>query len=331
VHNECHANLTNRNKGINMSDQNSEGWEKELVNKLAFAAINEQRKSRRWGIFFKLMFLIYALFVLLLFVGSDSSTTSGLPVDEHTALVELSGVISADSDASADVIVTGLRDALENKKSRALIIRANSPGGSPVQADYIYNEILRLRKKYPDKPIYAVITDACASACYYIASAADKIYANEASLVGSIGVLTDSFGFVGAMEKLGIERRLYTAGENKGTLDPFSPERPEDKEHMKKMLSEVHELFINSVKQGRGDKLKQDPDLFSGLFWAGEKAKELGLVDEFASSGTVAREVVGHEEIIDYTPSQRLLDKLIDRLGASIANTLMPVNEMRLR
>jgi len=314
-----------------MSDQQKEGWEKELVNKLAFAAITEQRRSRRWGIFFKMMFLLYIVSVLMVFVANDSSSSPGMPKGDHTALVELSGIISADSDASADIIITGLRDALENKKSKALIIRANSPGGSPVQADYIYNEILRLRKIYPDKPIYSVITDACASACYYIISATDKIYANEASLVGSIGVLSDGFGFVGSMEKLGIERRLYTAGKNKGTLDPFSPQKPEDVEHMSKMLGEVHELFINSVKKGRGDKLKNDPDLFSGLFWAGKKAHALGLVDEFSSSSAVARDVVGHEEIIDYTPDERLIDRLFDRLGASIANTVMPKNEMRLR
>jgi len=314
-----------------MVDQNNEGWEKELVNKLAFAAISEQRKSRRWGIFFKLMFLLYVFILLIVYVASDGSNTAGLPADEHTALVELSGVIAADSEASADIIITGLRKALENKKSKALIIRANSPGGSPVQADYIYNEILRLREKYPKKPIYAVVTDVCASACYYIISATEKIYANESSLVGSIGVLADSFGFVGAMEKLGIERRLYTAGKNKGTLDPFSPEKPEDVIHMNKMLDEVHQLFINSVKKGRGDKLKSDPDLFSGLFWAGKKSQELGLVDEFASSSTVARDVVGHEEIVDYTPSERLIDRLFDRLGASIANTVMPKNEMRLK
>lgn len=314
-----------------MNDQNNEGWEKELVNKLAFAAIGEQRKSRRWGIFFKLMFLLYVIILLLIFVASDPSSRSGLPKGEHTALIELSGVISSDSEASADIIVTGMRDALENKNSKALIIRANSPGGSPVQADYIYNEILRLRKKYPEKPIYAVVTDMCASACYYIISATDKIYANEASIVGSIGVLADSFGFVGAMEKLGVERRLYTAGKNKGTLDPFSPENPRDVEHMNKMLGEVHKLFIDSVKKGRGDKLKSDPDLFSGLFWAGKKSQELGLVDEFASSSTVAREVVGHEEIVDYTPSEKLIERIFDRLGASIANTIMPKSEIRLR
>lgn len=314
-----------------MSDQQNEGWEKDLVHKLAFAAIKEQRRTRRWGIFFKLFFLLYFIVILVMVVSNNSSGGSGLPADEHTALVELSGVISADSDASADVIITGLRNALKNKNSRALIIRANSPGGSPVQADYIYNEILRLREKYPEKPIYAVITDVCASACYYIISAVDKIYANEASIVGSIGVIADSFGFVGSMEKLGIERRLYTAGKNKAVLDPFSPQRPQDVKHMNKMLTAVHELFINSVKKGRGDKLKDDPDLFSGLFWAGKKAKELGLVDEFASSSYVAREVVGHEEIVDYTPSERLIDRLFDRLGASIANTIMPKNELRLR
>jgi len=314
-----------------MNEEKNEGWEKELVNKLAFSALNEQRKTRRWGIFFKIMFLLYITAVLFMFASGDSTGKSGLPVGEHTALVELSGVISAESDASADVIVTGMREALEDKKSKALIIRANSPGGSPVQADYIYNEIVRLRLKYPSKPIYSVITDVCASACYYIISATDKIYANEASLVGSIGVLSDSFGFTGTMEKLGVERRLYTAGEHKGTLDPFSPENPQDVAHMNGLLKEVHQQFINAVKDGRGERLKISDDMFSGLFWTGERAKTMGLVDEFSSSSAVARDVVGQEDLVDYTPSQNLLDRLMDRLGASVATSIFPQNKLELR
>jgi len=314
-----------------MNEEKNAGWEKDLVNKLAFSAINEQRKSRRWGIFFKFMFLLYITLILILYLPGDGGGKSGLPAGNHTALVELAGVISSDSDASADILVTGMRDALEDKHSKALIIRANSPGGSPVQADYIYNEILRLKKKYPKKPVYAVITDVCASACYYIVAAADKIYANEASLVGSIGVLSDSFGFVGAMEKLGIERRLYTAGKHKGTLDPFSPENADDVKHMNKLLAEVHEQFINAVKAGRGERLKINDDMFSGLFWTGAKAKSMGLVDDFASSSYVAREIVGEEEIVDYTPGQNLLDRLVDRLGASVAGTLLPQSKLGLR
>ncbi len=314
-----------------MTEESKQTWEKEVLNKLAFAAIKEQRKSRRWGIFFKLMFLIYVTILLISFMSTDGTSKTGLPVGEHTALVELSGAIFADSDASADVIVTGMREAMEDKKSQALIIRANSPGGSPVQADYMYKEIVRLRAKYPEKPIYAVITDACASACYYVVSAADKIYANEASLVGSIGVLTDSFGFVGTMEKLGIERRLYTAGEHKGTLDPFSPEKPEDVKHMNALLKEVHGQFINAVKTGRGERLKDNEDTFSGLFWTGAKAKEMGLVDDYSSASAVARDIVGAEELVDYTPSQNLFDRLVDRLGASMVSSIWPQQGLGLR
>jgi protease-4 len=314
-----------------MTEEKKETWEKELVNKLAFAAIKEQRKTRRWGIFFKLMFLLYITILFIAYLPGEGAGTSALQVGKHTALVELSGVISAESDASADIIVTGMRDALEDKKSKALIIRANSPGGSPVQADYIYREIIRLREKHPEKPIYAVVTDVCASACYYIVSAADKIYANEASLVGSIGVLTDSFGFVGAMEKLGIERRLYTAGEHKGTLDPFSPEKAEDVEHMNTLLKEVHQQFIDAVKAGRGERLQISDDLFSGLFWTGARAKAMGLVDEFSSASGVARDIVGAEDLVDYTPSQNLLDRLVDRLGASMATSIIPQDSLKLR
>jgi len=313
-----------------MNEEKNEGWERDLVNKLAFSAISEQRKARRWGIFFKIAFLLYLITLPIIFISGEG-VSSSLPVGEHTALVNLSGIITSDSDASADVVVAGLRDALENKNSKALIIRANSPGGSPVQADYMYNEILRLRKKYPNKPVYAVVTDVCASACYYIISATEKIYANKASIVGSIGVLSNGFGFVGSMKKLGIERRLYTAGKNKGALDPFSPEKPEDVAHMKDLMSDVHQIFIDSVKKGRGDRLKETPDMFSGLFWSGSKAKEMGLIDDFASSGKVARDIVGKKEIVDYTPHKNLLDKLVDRLGASIATNILPSNKLIIR
>ena len=314
-----------------MTEEKQEGWEKELVNKLAFSAITEQRRSRRWGIFFKLMFLLYFIVLLVVYNSGESMQTISAHKDKHTALIELNGIISADADANADTFATGLRDALKDKNSMAVIIRANSPGGSPVQADYMYKEILRLRKKYPKKPVYAVVTDVCASACYYIISATEKIYANESSVVGSIGVIADSFGFVGAMEKLGIERRLYTAGAHKGTLDPFSPEKAEDVQHMDSLLKQVHTQFITAVKEGRKDKLKESADMFSGLFWTGLTAKEMGLVDDFASSGTVARDVVGYEDLVDYTPRERLLDRLVDRLGASMANTILPQQELRLK
>ena len=312
-----------------MTDERNESWERDLVNKLALSAVNEQRRNRRWGIVFKILFFVYLTFVLGLYL--KQSGMIGEKITEHTALVELNGIISSGSTSNADTIVTGLRKAMENPNSKALIIRANSPGGSPVQADYMYREIQRLRKKYPEKPIYAVVTDACASACYYIVSATEKIYANEASLVGSIGVLSDGFGFVGAMEKLGIERRLYTAGAHKGTLDPFSPQKPEDVQHMNSLLKEVHQQFINAVKKGRGERLKITKDTFSGLFWTGKQAKEMGLIDDFASAGTVARDIVKAKDLVDYTPRQKLLDRLVDRLGASIANSFLPKSKMQLQ
>ena len=313
-----------------MNSQSDTGWEKDLVHKLAFAALKEQRKARRWSIFFKLMLLLYITFLVLLFMGGNKAGKTALPSGDHTAIVELVGVIDSESDASADVVISGMRDAMKNSHSKALIIRANSPGGSPVQADYMYKEINRLREEYPDKPIYAVITDVCASACYYIISATDKIFANEASMVGSIGVLIDSFGFVDTMEKLGIERRLYTAGKHKGTLDPFSPEKPEDVAHINKMLDEVHLQFINAVKKGRGDRLKITEDMFSGLFWTGERAKNMGLIDDFASSGMVARDIVGEEELVDYTPSRDLIDQLIHKFSSSVSSAVM-TNNIRLK
>ena len=307
-----------------MSEENKpEAWERELISKVSLAAITEQRRARRWGIFFKFAFLAY-LVALLVVMTPGEDGLKGMPSSHHTALVDLDGVIATDEAANADNIVTGLREAFENKGTKGVILRLNSPGGSPVQAAYVYDEIRRLRKKYPDIPLYAVVSDICASACYYIASAADRIYANKNSLVGSIGVLMNGFGYVGLMEKLGIERRLLTAGEHKGILDPFSPAREDEVAFVKKLLDEMHQQFIAAVKQGRGDRLKDDPDLFSGLFWTGTRGKQLGLVDDFASASTVAREVIGEEKIVDFTPEGDLFDRLADRFGSAAARTLVP-------
>lgn len=300
--------------------QTSADWEKQLINNLAFAALNEQRKARRWGIFFKALFAIYFLiFILALLPGTP---TGPVPIGKHTALVEIEGVVAAEATASADNIVSGLRAAFEDKASKGIILRANSPGGSPVQAKYVYDEIVRLRSLYPKKPIYAVVTDLCASACYYMIAATEKIYADQASIVGSIGVLSDGFGFVDLMNKLGVERRLLTAGKHKGMLDPFSPLDQESSDHFQSVLEDVHQQFIDAVKQGRGDRLKSNPDIFSGLFWVGAKGKELGLVDDLASAGTVAREIIGEEKIVDFTPKDDFFQRLIEDLGASMANTL---------
>ena len=296
----------------------------EIVNRLAFAALNEQRRTRRWNIFFKGLFFSYFLVIVLMVylpVDSGSKLTTG----KHTALIEINGVIADNTEANADSIITGLRKAFEDDNTAGVILRINSPGGSPVQSGYVNDEIARLRKENPEIKVYAVVTDICASGGYYIAAATDEIYADKASIVGSIGVLMNGFGFVEAMKKLGVERRLFTAGENKGILDPFSEVKPEDLNHVKSMLSNIHEQFIAVVKKGRGDRLVKNKEIFSGLFWTGEQALELGLVDSLGSSSYVAREVIKAETIVNFTPRQTYLDRFAERFGAAMANTIMQV------
>jgi len=296
------------------------GWERSMLERLAFASLDEQRKRRRWGIFFKSFFALYLL--LLLFLVRMDDYPAKITHDRFTAIVELEGVIMPDSEASADYVVTGLRNAFEAKGAAGVIVRANSPGGSPVQSAYINDEIRRLRDEYPDVPVYAVITDVCASGCYYAVVAADKIYANPSSIVGSIGVLMNGFGFVDAMKKLGIERRLLTAGEHKGILDPFSPEKPADRAYAERMLREIHKEFIDRVRTGRGDALKETKDTFSGLFWTGIDARKMGLVDDFGSASYVAREVVGAEHLVDFTYRESFFDRFARRVGTEIGETL---------
>lgn len=303
-----------------MSDNNA-SWEREVVTQLAESSLREQRRARRWGIFFKA--LTFAYIGGILFMFGDASLTKVNISEKHTALIELNGVIADNELASADNIVTALRDAFDNENSAGVILRINSPGGSPVQSGYIYDEILRLREDNPDTPLYAVVTDICASGGYYIASAADKIYADKASIVGSIGVRMDNFGFVDAIDKLGIERRTLTAGENKALLDPFLPENEKAKSHMQTMLTEIHQQFIDAVKQGRGDRLDSSVEgVFSGLIWTGEAAVDIGLVDELASSSHVAREVIGEETIVDYTLKEDLLERFAERLGSTVAQVI---------
>ena len=303
-----------------MTDNNT-SWEREIVTQLAEASLKEQRRSRRWGIIFKLLTFDY-IGVILFMIG-EASLTTVTSNEKHTALVELTGVIADKEKASADHIVTALRDAFENENAAGIILRINSPGGSPVQSGYIYDEIRRLRKENPDTPLHAVITDICASGGYYIASAADKIYADKASIVGSIGVRMDNFGFVDAMQKLGVERRTLTAGENKALLDPFLPENEETKAHVQNMLGEIHQQFINAVKEGRGDRLDSSVEgLFSGLIWTGEAAVKNGLVDELASASYVAREVIGEETIVDYTVQEDILERFAQRLGSTVAQVI---------
>jgi protease-4 len=293
----------------------------DIVNRLAFAALNEQRRSRRWNIFFKALFLAY-LFLVFFAIYLPEEPGKGITVGKHTAVVELNGMIADNTEANADNIVAGLRAAFKDENTVGVILRINSPGGSPVQAGYVYDEIVRLREKYPDTKLYAVITDMAASGGYYVAAAADEIYADKASIVGSIGVLMNSFGFVDAMDKLGIERRLYTAGEHKGMLDPFSKENPADVAHIKAMLNNIHQQFIDAVKQGRGDRLVDDPNIFSGLFWTGEESINLGLVDGLGSSSYVAREIIEVEKMIDFTPRADYWQRFADRIGLAMARVL---------
>ena len=293
-----------------------ENWERQVLERLVRSVLDEQRRARKWSIFFKILLFIY-LFVLLFmalgWIGGKDKALTG----KHTALVELNGVISHDSPASAERINAGLQEAFKDRNTVGVVVRVNSPGGSPVQAGQINSEIKRLRGLHPQIPLYVVVDDICASGGYYVAVAADRIFVDPASLVGSIGVLMDGFGFIGMMEKLGVERRLITAGENKGFLDPFSPLNAQQKAYAEKMLADIHRQFIDVVKQGRGTRLKATPELFSGLVWTGEKSIELGLADALGSAEYVAREVVKAERLVDFTPEDNVFELVSKRLGTS--------------
>src|SRR5581483_2747350 len=298
-------------------------WERDLLTKLATAALKEQRRSRMWGIFFKLLFFAYLTILVLLTV--DWKGAAEMAGKRHTAMVEINGIIAPGADASAEKINASLQAAFEDKGTQGVILRINSPGGSPVQAQTIYDEMHRLRKKYPEIPLYVVVEDICASGGYFIAAAADRIYVGKASLVGSIGVLMNGFGFTGLMDKLGIERRLITAGQHKGFLDPFSPEKPEETAFARQLAEEIHQQFIAAVREGRGKRLKETPDMFSGLIWTGQKSVELGLADGIGSLDSVARDVVKAEEIVDYTVKEGFAEKVAKRFGASLANSLADI------
>jgi protease-4 len=293
-------------------------WHKDVIEKLAMSSLKEQRVARRWGIFFKLLTFIY-LFVILAYalgwVVKEGKAVTG----EHSALIDVAGVIMPGGEVNAESFIASLADAYESKGTKGIILRINSPGGSPVQAGIINEEIKRQRKLHPDIPVYAVVEDICASGGYYIAAAADKIYVDKASIVGSIGVLMDGYGFTGVMEKVGVERRLLTAGRNKAMLDPFSPVNPEHKAYAQTMLNEIHEQFKTVVREGRGKRLKETPDTFSGLFWSGEQSINIGLADALGSADYVAREVIKQKEIVDFTYQETFADRFAKRLGASIA------------
>ena len=287
-----------------------------IIHKLAFAAVTEQRRARRWRVFFISLFFVYVGFITTMVLTADSGAVMDESGDKFTALVKLEGVIASGEAAGSENINKGLKDAFKNPNTKAVILEMNSPGGSPVQSAYVYDEIIRLRDEYPDIQIYTVVTDIAASGGYFIAAATDEIYVNRSSLLGSIGVRMDSFGFVDLIEKIGVTRRLLTAGEHKGLADPFLPENPEQKEHLQIMLDQVHTHFIESVQNGRGERLADNEDLYTGLIWSGEQAIELGLADGFGSSQSIARDLVGAEKLVDFTPKGELLDRIANRIGS---------------
>ncbi len=295
-----------------------------VVDRLVFAALREQRRARRWRVFFMLFFIVYlSVVTIMLFSGatSDTGPTQAADGEMHTALVRLSGVIASGEEAGAENVISGLQAAFKHGDTAGVVLEINSPGGSPVQAAYIYDEIRRLRAKHEAIPLYAVVSDIAASGGYYVAAAADRIYVNKSSLVGSIGVRLDMFGFVELMQKLGVERRLLTAGENKALLDPFLPEQEAQRAHLQGVLNEVHAHFIDAVKSGRGDRMVESEELFSGLIWSGEKALDLGLADAYGTRLSVARDLSA-EDIVDFTPRQSLLTRIADRIGASAGESV---------
>lgn len=309
-------NINDKPANIPAGAGNSQ-WERTVLEKLVFATVQEQRAHRRWSIFFKIFSLLIVLFALWVFYDYNNMGDTET-LGRHTALIDISGEIESEGAGSAAVVIPALDKAFSDSGSVAVVLHINSPGGSPVQAGMIVDEILRLRKGYPDKPLYVVVDEMCASGGYYIAAAADRIYVNKASVVGSIGVLMDGFGFTGTMEKVGVERRLLTAGENKGFMDPFSPLSDKHKAHAQNMLNEIHQQFIAVVRAGRGKRLKETPETFSGLFWTGARAVEMGLADDFGTVDSVARDIVKAEDIVDYTQHEGLPERVLKKFGAAM-------------
>jgi len=314
-------------KPTNSSNTHSTKSSSPLLDKLVMKLSTEQTRSRRWSNFFKLLLFIYLFTILALAVFDGGFGGLGDQKDNakpHTAMIQVNGMIGEGRGmgVSADQMVASLRKAFEAEHSKAILLRINSPGGTPVNAAMIYDEILRLREKYPEKKVYSSIVDMGTSGAYYIAAASDEIYANEASVVGSIGVISAGYGFVELMDKVGVERRVFTAGANKAMLDPFSDIKPSQKQHFEGILKDVHEKFVSDVTAGRGDRLKSSDEIFSGLFWSGKKAKELGLIDGFASPGKVARDIIKHETIIDYTQSPEGIARFLEMLSAPLVDVL---------
>ncbi|WP_420837023.1 S49 family peptidase [Candidatus Pandoraea novymonadis] len=302
----------------------TKAWEREMLEKVLMESIKEQRRARRWKIFFRFfVFAIIGLIACYVFDFGVGSSTVVAGSGRHTALVSLNGEIGTEGKASAENINNALASAFDDAKAAAVILRINSPGGSPVQAGIIYDDIMRLRVKYPKKPLYVVVEEICTSGGYYVASAATRIYVDKASLVGSIGVLMDGFGFTGLMDKLGVERRLLTAGKNKGFLDLFSPQSDGQKVHAQNMLDEIHQQFIDAVRKGRGDRLKDNPEIFTGLFWTGQKSVDLGLADGFGSVSSVARDIVKAPHLVDYTVKYGFPELMVRRFLAFVGTFTM--------
>lgn len=298
------------------------GWEREIIEKLALAAVTEQTRARRWGVFFKSLMFVYLIAVFGVAVYPKLSKDMGNVSKDHTAVIDVVGMIAEDKQANADSIIGSLRDAVKDKHTKGIILHANSPGGSPVQSSYIYEEIRKIKKEHPSLPIYAVVSDICASGCYFIVAASDKIFVNPSSLVGSIGVLMDGFGFVDVMQKLGVERRLLTAGAHKAMLDPFSPSKEGETQYIQGLLNQVHQQFISAVKAGRGDRLKENPDMFSGLVWTGEEGVKQGIVDGVGNQDYVAKELIGADKLVDFSRQEHFLDKIAGKLGASFGQAI---------
>ncbi|CAG1769624.1 protease IV [uncultured bacterium] len=308
-------------------NKKTDGWERDIIEKVALAAITEQTRARRWGIVFKTLTFLY-LAAVLFAMSPNAKKEMGHSGKEHTAVIDIVGMIAEGKDVTADNVIKSLRAAVKDKNTKGIILHANSPGGSPVQSHYIYTEIRNIKKQNPKLPIYAVVSDVCASGCYYIASASDKIFVSPASLIGSIGVLMDGFGFVDGMKNLGVERRLITAGTHKAMLDPFSPSKPEETAYIQGLINQVHQQFITAVKDGRGNRLKETPDMFSGLVWTGEESLKNGIADAYGDDRTVAKDLIGAEKLEDFSEKEEIFDKLFGKMGAAFGHALSSTFEL---
>lgn len=311
--------MSDNQKEMHSSSQqpaDKDSWEREVIEKLALAAVTEQQKARRWGIFFKSLMFVYLVALLGIAIYPRFESELDGSGGKHTAVIDVMGIIAEGEETSAENIIKGLREAVKNKGTQGIVLHMNSQGGSPVQSANVYEEIGRIKQTNPDLPVYAVVSDICASGCYYIASAADKIFVNQASIIGSIGVIMNGFGFVGALHKFGIERRLLIAGSHKAMLDPFSPVNEFEIHHMQNLLDQVHQQFIDAVRQGRGKRLQETQNMFSGLVWTGKEGVKLGLADDFGNDDYVAREVIGHKKRVNFTQHDRLIDQLVGKMGA---------------